>query len=218
MTVVASTPRITCANTVSGALGSACVPRISRGHAARSSYSYSSPVLLVAAIPSAVAAVSGLAKRPRSGLALTRWTRPRSSCSEEDEPQLKGRWWGSRADQERCSGWLFGLSARERPLLSVSHPGMWPMCGPRSRLRRPLTRLREFVRSAWSHSVGAVACSEDHSVYLPDHGLLGRQIEPGGHLSDNLRRPATSGVASCPEKRISVRLISDIKSVKWRRR
>ena len=69
----------------------------------------------------------------------------------------------------------------------------------RSRLRRPLTRLREFVRSTWSHSVGAIACSEDHSVHLPDHGLLGRQIEPGGHLSDNLRRPATSGVASCPE-------------------
>jgi hypothetical protein len=46
------------------------------------------PVLLVAAIPLAVAAVSGLAKRPRSGLALTRWTRLRSSCSEEDEPQL----------------------------------------------------------------------------------------------------------------------------------
>ena len=38
--------------------------------------------------PLAVAAVSGLAKRPRSGLALTQRTRPRSSCSEEDEPQL----------------------------------------------------------------------------------------------------------------------------------
>jgi hypothetical protein len=40
-----------------------------------------SPVLLVAAIPRAVAAVSRLAKRPRSGLALTRRTRPRSSTA-----------------------------------------------------------------------------------------------------------------------------------------
>ena len=45
--------------------------------------SWSSPVLLVAAIPLAVADVSRLAKRPRSGLALTRRTRPRSSSSEE---------------------------------------------------------------------------------------------------------------------------------------
>ena len=51
------------------------------------------PVLVVAASHLAVAAVSGLAKRPRSGLALTRWTRPRSSCSEEDEPQLVAHSW-----------------------------------------------------------------------------------------------------------------------------
>jgi hypothetical protein len=43
------------------------------------------PVLLVAASPLAVAAESGLAKRPRSGSDLTRWTRPRSSCSEEGD-------------------------------------------------------------------------------------------------------------------------------------
>jgi hypothetical protein len=42
-------------------------------------------ILLVAAILLAVAAVSGLGERPRSGLALTRWARPRSSCGEEDE-------------------------------------------------------------------------------------------------------------------------------------
>jgi Flp pilus assembly protein protease CpaA len=46
------------------------------------------PVLLAAALSLAVSTVSGLAKRPRSGLALTQWTRPRSSCSEEDELQL----------------------------------------------------------------------------------------------------------------------------------
>lgn len=57
---------------------------LTSGTATRSSYFYSSPILLVAAIPLAVAAVSGLAKRPRSGLALTRWTRPGSLCSEED--------------------------------------------------------------------------------------------------------------------------------------
>jgi hypothetical protein len=36
-----------------------------------------------------------------------------------------------------------------------------------------------------------VACREDHSVHLPDHGLLGHRIEPGGHLPDHLRCPAT---------------------------
>jgi hypothetical protein len=43
-------------------------------------------VLLAAALPWPRPAESGLAKRPRSGLALTRRTRPRSLCSEEDEP------------------------------------------------------------------------------------------------------------------------------------
>src|SRR5215510_7102306 len=37
------------------------------------------PVLLAAAVPRTVAVVSGLAQRPRSGLALTRRTRLRSS-------------------------------------------------------------------------------------------------------------------------------------------
>ncbi len=172
-----------------------------------------SPVLLVAARPWPRAAVSRLSRSdPRQrawpglgGLGRDHRAARRTSSS------LEGRWWGSRADQERCSSWLFGLSARERPLLSVSHPGMWPMCGPRSRLRRPLTRSREFVRSTWSHSVGAVACSEDHSVYLPDHGLLGRQIEPGGDLSDHLRYLATSGGAPCLRKSISVRFGCDIR-------
>jgi Helix-turn-helix domain len=39
-----------------------------------------------------VAAVSRLAKRPRSGLALTRRTRPRQSCSEEDGTGQSGAW------------------------------------------------------------------------------------------------------------------------------
>jgi hypothetical protein len=47
-----------------------------------------SPVLLVAASPWPPAVVSRLAKRPASvGLALTRRTRPRPSCSEEDGPR-----------------------------------------------------------------------------------------------------------------------------------
>jgi hypothetical protein len=45
-----------------------------------------SPVLLAAAIPLAVPAASGLAERPRSGLAMTRRTRPGSSCSGQDAP------------------------------------------------------------------------------------------------------------------------------------
>ena len=47
--------------------------------------SWSSPVLLVAAIPQAAAAESRLAQRPRSGLALTRRTRPRPLSGEEAE-------------------------------------------------------------------------------------------------------------------------------------
>jgi Insertion element 4 transposase N-terminal len=93
------------------------------------------------------------------------------------------------------------------------HPRNHKDRGPewlRSRLRRPPTRAREFARPAWSHPVGAVACSEDHSVHLPDHGLLGRQIEPGGGLPASLHWPAAPGVASCREKKISVGLADDI--------
>jgi hypothetical protein len=45
-------------------------------------------ILLVAAILLAVAAVSGLGERPRSGLALTRWARPRSSCGRRTSSSL----------------------------------------------------------------------------------------------------------------------------------
>jgi hypothetical protein len=48
------------------------------------------PGLLVAAIPLAGAAVSGLAKRPHSGLALIQRTWPRSSCSEEGDCGFNG--------------------------------------------------------------------------------------------------------------------------------
>jgi hypothetical protein len=44
-----------------------------------------SPILLDRCHPSGRATVSKLAKRPRSGLALTRRTRPRSFCCEEDD-------------------------------------------------------------------------------------------------------------------------------------
>ena len=52
--------------------------------------SWSSPVLLVAARPRIVAVVSGLAMRPRSGLALTRRTRLRSSEVRRTSPSLEG--------------------------------------------------------------------------------------------------------------------------------
>jgi hypothetical protein len=74
---------MTCADATVPTPGSALVPRMSRA-ALLYLVPCSSPVLVVAAIPRAVAVVSGLAKRPRSGLALTRRTRLRSSCSEED--------------------------------------------------------------------------------------------------------------------------------------
>jgi hypothetical protein len=67
------------------------------------------PVLLAAALPLAVAAVSGLVKRPRSGLALTQRTRPRSSCSEEDEPQPGRSVVRESAYQERHSCWPAGV-------------------------------------------------------------------------------------------------------------
>ena len=44
----------------------------------------SSPSSSIAAVPRTVATVSRLAKRPRSGLALTQRTRLRQSSSEED--------------------------------------------------------------------------------------------------------------------------------------
>ena len=47
------------------------------------------PVLLAAAVLGAASAVSGLARRPRSGLALTQRTRPRSSCSRRTSPSLE---------------------------------------------------------------------------------------------------------------------------------
>ena len=37
-------------------------------------------------------------------------------------------------------------------------------------------------RNTLQYSADAVACSGDQSVHLPDHELLGRQIEPGGGL------------------------------------
>jgi hypothetical protein len=67
------------------------------------------PVVLAAALPLAVSAVSGLAKRPRSGLALTQRTRPRSSCSEEDEPQPGRSVVRESAYQERHSCWPAGV-------------------------------------------------------------------------------------------------------------
>jgi len=40
----------------------------------------------------------------------------------------------------------------------------------RSRLRRPPTQSREFVRSTCLYSVAAATRGQDHSAYLPDHG------------------------------------------------
>ena len=51
-----------------------------------------SPVLLVAARPWPWPPCPRLAKRPRSGLALTRRTRPRQSCREEDGAVQSGEW------------------------------------------------------------------------------------------------------------------------------
>jgi hypothetical protein len=66
------------------------------------------PVLLDSCIPRAVAAVSKLAKRPRSGLALTRRTRPRQSSSEEDTASLEGSGYEVSDQPERRSGGMPG--------------------------------------------------------------------------------------------------------------
>ena len=58
----------------------------------------------------------------------------------------------------------------KRGALSRSH--RQPGSDTRTRLRRPATRSREFVRSTCVHSVGAAACDQGHSAYLPDHGVV----------------------------------------------
>jgi hypothetical protein len=106
------------------------------------------PVLLAAALPLAVAAVSGLAKRPRSGLALTQRTRPRSSCSEEDELQPGRSVVRESAYQERHSCWPAGVEcscvtagSRERSWrVARTRPG-WPG-------RRTGGCLRDLAESA----------------------------------------------------------------------
>ena len=80
----------------------------------RSLVACSSPSSSTAAIPLAVAAVSRLAKRPRSGLALTRRTRPRQSSSEEDgSTSLEDRW-RSPARRQRSGPVLLAAGVRSR--------------------------------------------------------------------------------------------------------
>jgi hypothetical protein len=43
-------------------------------------------------------------------------------------------------------------------------------------------------------------------VHLPDHGLLGRQIELGGDLPDHLRCPATFWRGALPGKKDIVKI------------
>lgn len=90
MTAQTAAPRSTLGNVPVGILDCVRVPRISAPRCP-AVVLLLLPVLLVAATSLVVAAVSGLAKRTRSGLALTWWTRPRSLCSEEDGyPSLEG--------------------------------------------------------------------------------------------------------------------------------
>jgi len=77
----------------------------------------------------------------------------------------------------------YALRGRSRALLAASKPAL-ASCSQVAAGggRWLLMAVRGHLGDTLQYSVGAVACSGDQSVHLPDHGLLGRQIEPGGGL------------------------------------
>src|SRR5215831_6486030 len=86
------------------------------------------PVLLAAAIPRTVAVVSGLAQRPRSGLALTRRTRLRSSEARRTSPAVFACTSTGHLYPSSCPGVTDALDARWRR----------PIIAKRRRMREPL--------------------------------------------------------------------------------
>ena len=107
-----------------------------------------------------------------------------------------------------CSCPLFMFVRIPRRLFAPVAPSLAPK-EARSRFRRPLTRLREFARSTWSHSVGAVACSEDYSVHLPIMGCWAARSNQGATCPITCAvRHVRGGVL--PEKKISVGWMTDI--------
>src|SRR5215831_11099558 len=92
------------------------------------------PVLLAAAIPRTVAVVSGLAQRPRSGLALTRRTRLRSSEARRMSPAVFACTSTGHLYPSSCPGVTGGLGARWRRPIIARRRGMGePLHLPRSR-------------------------------------------------------------------------------------
>src|SRR5262249_39524114 len=96
------------------------------------------PVFLAAAVPRTVAVVSGLAQRPRSGLALTRRTRLRSSDARG--ASRAGCVWTSAGHlyPSWCPGITGGRGARwRRPVIARRRGRGEPLHLPRSRPGRP---------------------------------------------------------------------------------
>jgi hypothetical protein len=99
---------------------------------ARCSVPCSSPVPSIAAIPRAVADVSRLAKRPRSGLALTRRPLPRQSCSEGTAPPA----WKAPGPGPLTSA-STGQAACRDVVSDHDHPGSPSDRTQRARRKRP---------------------------------------------------------------------------------
>jgi hypothetical protein len=77
----------------------------------------------------------------------------------------------------------YALRGCSRALLAASKPAL-ASCSQVAAGggRWLLIAVRGHLGDTLQYSVGAVAWSGDQPVHLPDHGLLGRQIEPGGSL------------------------------------
>src|SRR5262249_37933118 len=127
------------------------------------------PVLLAAAIPRAVAVVSGLAQRPRSGLALTRRTRLRSSEARRTSPAVFA--WTSTGHlyPSSCPGVTDGLGARWRRPIIARRRGMGePLHLLRSRPRGPgqassAAGCRALMRRRGEHTAGCRGCYSSFS-------------------------------------------------------
>lgn len=110
--------------------------------------------------PLAVAAVSRLAKRPRSSLALTRRTRPRQSCSEEDGTGQSGAWpVGSGFTDDAACPPLAAVDLLRRLFLQIADRSPsrgYPAASPAVTLGRDAAQ-----RSAWDRpGPAAASCGE----------------------------------------------------------
>jgi hypothetical protein len=67
---------------------------------------------------------------------------------------------------------LLASSVRELPSLPASLPGIWPVRGPRARLRRPRLQACESPPATWVDWMITTGGGQDRSTNIPDHGRL----------------------------------------------